>query len=104
MRLPPAYCHRRKKMLRHGKSLSRLVILAAAILGALNFASPAKAQTDKTLITPEAMWLMKRVGAPAPSPDGKWVVFSMIEPAYDEKDQVSDLWIVPSDGGGEQRG
>src|SRR6185295_7244993 len=28
----------------------------------------------------------------------KWVVFSLVEPAYDEKDQVSDLWIVPSDG------
>src|SRR5574337_1007631 len=41
---------------------------------------------------------MKRVGAPAPSPDGKWVVFPVIEPAYDEKDQVSDLWIVPADG------
>jgi dipeptidyl aminopeptidase/acylaminoacyl peptidase len=26
------------------------------------------------------------------------VVFSVIEPAYDEKDQVSDLWIVPADG------
>ena len=27
----------------------------------------------------------------------KWVVFSLVEPAYDEKDQVSDLWIVPAD-------
>jgi dipeptidyl aminopeptidase/acylaminoacyl peptidase len=44
------------------------------------------------------MWMMKRVGAPNPSPDGKWVVFSLVEPAYDEKDQVSDLWIVPTDG------
>jgi len=44
------------------------------------------------------MWLMKRVGAPVPSPDGKWVVFSVTEPAYEEKDQVSDLWIVPADG------
>jgi dipeptidyl aminopeptidase/acylaminoacyl peptidase len=44
------------------------------------------------------MWALKRVGAPAPSPDGKWVVFSLVEPAYDEKDQVSDLWIVPTDG------
>ncbi len=41
--------------------------------------------------------MMKRVGAPNPSPDGKWVVFSLVEPAYDEKDQVSDLWIVPAD-------
>lgn len=53
----------------------------------------------KRPITHEDVWLMKRVGAPAPSPDGKWLVFSVVEPAYDEKDQISDLWIVPSDGG-----
>jgi len=51
----------------------------------------------------EAMWAMKRVGAPNPSPDGKWTVFSLIEPAYDEKDQVSDLWIVPTDGSAKPR-
>jgi hypothetical protein len=45
----------------------------------------------KAPITHEAMWLMKRVEAPAPSPSGKWVVFSLVEPAYDEKDQVSHL-------------
>ena len=49
-------------------------------------------------VTHEAIWLMKRVGPPAPSPDGRWVVFSVLEPAYDEKDEVSDLWIVPADG------
>ncbi len=46
---------------------------------------------------------MKRVGAPSPSPDGKWVIFPVTEPAYDEKDQVSDLWIVPSDGSAKPR-
>jgi dipeptidyl aminopeptidase/acylaminoacyl peptidase len=57
----------------------------------------------KDVITHESMWLMKRVGSPVPSPDGKWVVFSLIEPAYDEKDQVSDLWIVPADGSAKPR-
>ncbi len=56
----------------------------------------ARAQT-KAPLTHETMWMMKRVGAPVPSPDGKWVVFSLVDPAYDEKDQVSDLWIVPTD-------
>jgi dipeptidyl aminopeptidase/acylaminoacyl peptidase len=49
------------------------------------------------------MWALKRVGPPTPSPDGKWVVFSLVEPAYDEKDQVSDLWIVPADGSAKPR-
>ncbi len=62
----------------------------------------ALAQTRRP-ITHEDVWLMKRVGAPVPSPDGKWVVFSVIEPAYDEKDQVSDLWVVPADGSAKPR-
>jgi dipeptidyl aminopeptidase/acylaminoacyl peptidase len=52
----------------------------------------------KAPITHQDVWLMKQVGAPIPSPDGKWVVFSVTEPAYDEKDQISDLWIVPAEG------
>src|SRR4051812_27456198 len=47
----------------------------------------------KHAITHEDVWLMKRVGAPVPSPDGKWAVFSVTEPAYDAKEQWADLWI-----------
>ena len=57
----------------------------------------------KKPITHETLFLMKRVGAPVPSPDGKWVVFSVTEPAYDEKEQIGDLWIVPADGSAKPR-
>jgi dipeptidyl aminopeptidase/acylaminoacyl peptidase len=78
---------------------SRITLLAiAAILLSLT----AFAQTKRP-ITHEDVWLMKRVGAPVPSPDGKWVIFTMVEPAYDEKDQVTDLWIVPADGSAKPR-
>ena len=53
---------------------------------------------QKTALTHESMWMMKRVGAPAVSPDGKWVVFGLLEPSYDEKTQVNDIWIVAADG------
>ncbi len=53
---------------------------------------------DKKPITHESMWLLKRVGSPAVSPNGNWVVFSVTEPSYDEKEQVTDLWIAPMDG------
>ncbi len=75
------------------RSLSLLVVLTVVWSAGIT----ARAQT-KTPLTHEAMWALKRVGAPVPSPDGKWVVFSVVEPAYDEKDQISDLWIVPADG------
>jgi dipeptidyl aminopeptidase/acylaminoacyl peptidase len=57
----------------------------------------------RTPISHEDVWLMKRVDGPIPSPDGKWVLFNVTEPAYDEKDQSSDLWIVPSDGSAKPR-
>ncbi|MFI5337374.1 MAG: prolyl oligopeptidase family serine peptidase [Opitutales bacterium] len=47
----------------------------------------------KHAITHEDVWLMKRVGSPVPSPDGKWVVFTIVEPAYDIREQWSDLWL-----------
>jgi hypothetical protein len=57
----------------------------------------------KRALTHETLWLMPRVGSPVPSPDGKWVVFSINKPAYDEKEASSDLWLVPAEGGAEPR-
>jgi dipeptidyl aminopeptidase/acylaminoacyl peptidase len=69
-------------------------LLAALIpLGVLADTPPAR-----TPITHEKLWMMKRVAAPAVSPDGKWVVFSVLEPAYDPEKEVSDLWLTPADG------
>jgi len=73
------------------------IILAAAVL-----ASPLAAQQRHT-ITHEDIFLMKRVAAPAISPDGHWIVFSVTEPSYTEAEQVSDLWLVPADGSAEPR-
>jgi dipeptidyl aminopeptidase/acylaminoacyl peptidase len=49
-------------------------------------------------ITHEALWMMKRVGAPVVSPDGKWVVYSVVEPSYEADKTVSDLWLAATDG------
>jgi len=64
---------------------------------------PAATLLAKQPPTHEALFLMKRVGAPAVSPDGKWVVTSVVEPAYDEKEQSTDLWLVPADGSAKPR-
>ena len=49
-------------------------------------------------ITHESLWMMKRVGAPIASPDGKWVIYSVAEPSYVADKAVNDLWLVPADG------
>ena len=52
------------------------------------------AAADKRAPTHEDIWLMKRVGAPQVSPDGRWLVVAVTEPAYDENATLSDLWLV----------
>lgn len=60
--------------------------------------STAAGQPVRRAITHEDLWLMKRVGTPHPSPDGRWVVFTVTEPAYDSKEQWADLWMQATDG------
>jgi dipeptidyl aminopeptidase/acylaminoacyl peptidase len=74
-------------------------LLATAALACLlaPLASAAES-TVKKPITHESLWMMKRVGAPVVSPDGKWVVYSVVEPSYEADKAVSDLWLVSSDG------
>ncbi len=47
--------------------------------------------------------MMKRVSEPLVSPDGKWVVFSVLEPSYEPDKEVSDLWITAADGSSSPR-
>src|SRR5258708_5363984 len=44
------------------------------------------------------MMKLKRVGAPVPSPDGKWVVFDCVDVDLEANTRISHLWIVPADG------
>lgn len=63
---------------------SCLLLLAALVLPAQGTVPP---------LTHEDIWLMKRVGAPKASPDGRWAVFPVTQPAYDAKEQATDLWL-----------
>ena len=73
-------------------------VVARAFLALLLFACfamPSGALADaKRTPAHEDIWLMKRVGAPVVSPDGRWIVVSIVEPAYDEGAQLSDLWLI----------
>src|SRR5689334_9718940 len=78
----------------------RPVVRASCIACALALAVliPAAASAQKRAITHEDVFTAKRLGSPAVSPDGRWAVFQVTEPAYDEKDQTSDVWIAATDG------
>jgi dipeptidyl aminopeptidase/acylaminoacyl peptidase len=72
--------------------------LLTVLLGATAAISAAESVPPKRPITHEDLWLMQRVGAPVLSPDGRVAVVAVVEPAYDPKEQVSDLWLVTVDG------
>ena len=72
-----------------------------ALLGcaALTLSPLATAQKPaKSPLDHPKLWLMKRVGTPAVSPDGRWAVFPVLEPAYEPDKEASDLWIVSTAG------
>src|SRR5436309_1901145 len=83
-----------------GDVMMRKLQLFPWVIGLL--CSPLAAQQRHT-ITHEDVFLMKRISSPAISPDGRWIVFSVTEPSYTEGEQVSDLWLVPTDGSAEPR-
>jgi dipeptidyl aminopeptidase/acylaminoacyl peptidase len=65
------------------------------------FASFACAQA-KHPFTFEDMMKLKRVGEPEVSPDGKWVIFSVVDVDLDANTKTPHVWIVPTAGGQER--
>src|SRR5580704_8107935 len=50
----------------------------------------------------EDMMKLKRVGEPEVSPDGKWVIFSVVDVDLDANTKTPHIWIVPTAGGQER--
>jgi dipeptidyl aminopeptidase/acylaminoacyl peptidase len=62
----------------------------------LAFTLPAIAQA-KHPFTFEDMMKLKRVGDPQVSPDGKWVLFSVVDVDLEANTKTPHIWIVPLD-------
>ncbi len=59
--------------------------------------------SGKHPFTFEDMMKLKRVGAPVPSPNGKWVVFDCEDVDLEANTKISHLWIVPAEDGESRR-
>jgi dipeptidyl aminopeptidase/acylaminoacyl peptidase len=81
-----------------------LPVMKALVTLAFFLATTAFAQTSqKRPFTFEDMMALKRVGAPVPSPDGKWVVFDCEDVDLEANTKISHLWIVLANGGESRR-
>jgi dipeptidyl aminopeptidase/acylaminoacyl peptidase len=67
----------------------------------LSFALSAFSQA-KHPFTFEDMMKLKRVGDPQVSPDGKWVIFSVVDVDLAANTKTPHIWIVPTAGGQEK--
>src|SRR5438309_2985903 len=81
-----------------------LVALSLALTTSLLAQTPGPGvSSGKHPFTFEDMMKLKRVGAPVPSPDGKWVVFDCVDVDLKANTRISHLWIVPAAGGESRR-
>src|SRR5580700_6184941 len=75
----------------------RRFFLAFLALIAFTFSAFAQAKHPFTF---EDMMKLKRVGEPVVSPDGKWVIFSVLDVNLEANTKTPHIWIVPTAGGG----
>ena len=73
--------------------MRRLLIFAFLLFCSLTSFSQAKRP-----FTFEDMMKLNRVAAPVPSPDGKWVIFSVVDVDLAANKKTPHIWIVPLNG------
>src|SRR6184192_1669882 len=82
----------------------KIFVAASLVFACSAFArTPSPSANAKHPFTFEDMMSLKRVGAPVPSPDGKWVVFDCEDVDLAANTKISHLWIVPASGGESHR-
>jgi dipeptidyl aminopeptidase/acylaminoacyl peptidase len=81
----------------------RILIPLFFLVVAVSAQTPSPSANAKHPFTFEDMMKLKRVGAPVPSPDGKWVVFDCVDVDLEANTKISHLWIVPANGGESRR-
>src|SRR5437879_5434080 len=107
MRSPntPEACAPQMAACASGSSTEAVPFMKSFLAAFLLVAASVFAQTpsQKRPFTFEDMMKLKRVGAPVPSPDGKWVVLDCVDVDLKANTRISHLWIVPANGGESRR-
>ena len=74
----------------------------AFILLALAFSNPLFAEdkkpTEKRNFTIDDSFLIKGVGGPKISPDGKWIAYGVTTTVLEEDESYYRIWLVPAAG------
>ncbi len=79
-------------------AFSIISAMAILLMGGV-FVQVSAQPAAKKPFTFEDMMSLKRIGGPAISPDGKWVLFAAVDVDLKENKRTSHLWVVPVAGG-----
>lgn len=74
------------------------ILVPVAACSAANQSIGDDASTDANRLSIERLWEMERIGSPAISPDGRWVVAPVTRYTVDDDKSHTDLWLFSSDG------
>jgi dipeptidyl aminopeptidase/acylaminoacyl peptidase len=92
-------------MARSRSSRPMRLVLLAALAGVMPL-RPALSQAAATTVSAAGRpmtWLdvqnMRQVGSPAPSPDGKWVLYTLSTPDWKEARRQNDIYVVSTSQG-----
>ncbi|HTL04674.1 MAG TPA: S9 family peptidase [Gemmatimonadales bacterium] len=77
--------------------MKRLMLLGAMLLPVTGYRSPVTAQSHA--FTPNDWYRLTTVSAPALSPDGRQVAFTVTTPVAAENKRHSEVWLVAATGG-----
>ncbi len=79
--------------------MSPRILIALALVVALAWAVDPAAAAERRPLDPETLWRIQRLGSPAISPDGRLAVVTLTSFDLDDDKSVTNLWLVPTDGG-----
>ncbi len=86
--------------------MRKRLVLFLFVVVLLVSAAPAlwsQAAAEKSPLTVETLWKIKRLGGPEISPDGKWAVVPVTTYDVPKDKGTANLWLVPTDGGEARR-
>lgn len=78
--------------------MRRIMPFVLLLMVLIGVASGAQGQDTRAPLTADLMWQIKRLGAPAISPDGQWAAVPVTSWNVKEDKPNTDLWLVRTDG------
>ena len=80
--------------MRHREKRSWIGVAAILLAGASSTFAPVVTAQNPRPMTFLDMQLMRQVGAPTPSPDGQWLLYTLSTPDWKEAKRQTDIYLV----------